>query len=474
MFKGIFMKRLFSLLGIFGLLGIPALSYGEWRQNSGWLWADPDERSCEGSNCYKGDCREMMCQYGCIEDPEGKGHCASSGQSGEVCYGGLGCQEGLVCSSLTDMGICTGACPEHSSTTESSWQIGETGCYCEPGYVLNETDDGCVEGCQSYKDCAKGYFCDMTGNITSCLEKPTAGTCREAKKKRIFDGYNFYTYGGVTSRGKYNTTGGMDWWSAMDFCAAIGEPTVSYKDYCTNSGGVDSAGACVGYRGIGDCPAFLIGSNSNDYWLSDILESNQCYAFDLTFGADLCAGNGTDKTKDYDNDSPRYALCGKKVGSCPDNSSATVREGAQIGTTGCYCNEGFIVNNEGTGCITASMQCEVYLNNATYANKCSTSVHSLPYEVKLNGNIWSFPGMGGYHLADAKVICYYSNGKSETFFDTYSGAGNFRTYNNTTVCTIPAGESLTRIYFYGSWGIYVYATNSNSMPAVFTFVPKNE
>jgi hypothetical protein len=281
-----------------------------------WIRHDYNPETGVYTSIPQHSCLEMICEGGCSENTEtGEGICCPE-PSIESCtseqFDEYNCP---LCKVVLP-------CPENASETISSWQIGTSGCYCNPGYIINETGDACVEGCTSYKDCAKGEFCDMTGNITDCKTRPTAGTCRKANKKRIFPGYDFYTYDGKTTRGKYKNTGGMDWFSAMDFCAAIGEPTVSYKDYCPNET-TSSQGACVGYRGIDDCPVFKIGVNSNDYWLADLAKNNDCYAYDLTFGADLCAGNGTDKTKDYDNDSPRYALCGKVIEgkSCSDNNN---------------------------------------------------------------------------------------------------------------------------------------------------------
>lgn len=308
-----------------------------------WIRHDYNPETGVYTSIPKYSCLEMICEGGCSENTEtGEGICCPE-PSMESCvseqFDEYNCP---LCKVVLP-------CPENASETISSWQIGTSGCYCNPGYIINETGDACVEGCTSYKDCAKGEFCDMTGNITDCKTRPTAGTCRKANKKRIFPGYDFYTYDGKTTRGKYKNTGGMDWFSAMDFCAAIGEPTVSYKDYCPNET-TSSRGACVGYRGIDDCPAFKIGINSNDYWLADLAKNNDCYAYDLTFGADLCAGNGTDKTKDYDNDSPRYALCGKVIEgkSCSDNNDC----GGQ--GSGYYCE----FSERISGWLTSKTTCE--------------------------------------------------------------------------------------------------------------------
>ncbi len=45
-------------------------------------------------------------------------------------------------------------------------------------------------------------------------------------------------------------------------------------------------------------------------------------------------------------------VCVKKIdpSSCPEHSSTTVREGYQIGTSDCYCEEGYRVNDDDTGC----------------------------------------------------------------------------------------------------------------------------
>ncbi len=425
------MKRLFSLLSILGLLGISTLSYGEWRQNSGWLWADPDERSCEGSNCYKGDCREMMCQYGCIEDPEGKGHCASSGQSGEVCYGGLGCQEGLVCSSLTDMGICTGACPEHSSTTESSWQIGETGCYCEPGYVLNETDDGCVEGktCSSNTDCTSGYFCkypvqnnDWLTSTTTC-KKPNFGSCSPIQETRKI--------GDFTAPKSIGIDVYMDFYSAENWCAALGMELADAHELCTDEeykkvlNGAGDCGSGIGYR---HCTGWEFPKDAggvNRYWTATPSEYFSCgtWAVSLSYGTLV----------------PCYSRSSNKHLARPLCKSSGVGEGADCSKSPCqkgyFCsriNNGWSINEYNYACANP------YWHNCYSAGKGMEVTYkgeNLKQNVHKNLSYWSAQDWCAAHnrhlasLSDLGITPNGSNGwngvnweELQVFFTGLTGA----------------------------------------------------
>ncbi len=61
-----------------------------------------------GGTIPKGDCLEMFCEYGCMEDDSGNGQCCpSDGSKGSNCNLNECCQEGLVCQN----GKCVVDCP---------------------------------------------------------------------------------------------------------------------------------------------------------------------------------------------------------------------------------------------------------------------------------------------------------------------------------------------------------------------------
>ena len=152
------------------LLGISTTVYAGWTK---YVFGD--------GQVPKGDCLEMMCEYGCIERESGhnfEGKCCPAGNLGENCYGGIcPCSGEMRC--IQDM--CS--CPV-GFETYTTYQ-NEPGCCDKNDSLLFDVPGGqaccpkitpkwdgsakkCVE-CLNNSDCAdKGY------NL-SCLDDKTCG-----------------------------------------------------------------------------------------------------------------------------------------------------------------------------------------------------------------------------------------------------------------------------------------------------------
>ena len=92
------MNKILSSISFFCLIGISTIVYAEWVKFTGKY--EP------GKAIPNGDCLEMMCEHGCVENDSYEGWCCSAGNMGDKCYGGLCCKEGLFCSSFTGEGRC--------------------------------------------------------------------------------------------------------------------------------------------------------------------------------------------------------------------------------------------------------------------------------------------------------------------------------------------------------------------------------
>lgn len=146
------MNRL-SVYCLIGVLGISTLAYAEWKRYI-------DEYMLE--QAPRGDCLEMICQYGCVENDEGEGHCCSEGTFGSLCdteEGGCACQSGLSCKSDKKCG-----CPEGFTRR----------CPKPEGSVCFPSDWICSDGCYNNTDCLNDYYCSCSG--TSC--PASGGRCQ--------------------------------------------------------------------------------------------------------------------------------------------------------------------------------------------------------------------------------------------------------------------------------------------------------
>ncbi|MGN0919808.1 MAG: hypothetical protein ACI4OR_03520, partial [Alphaproteobacteria bacterium] len=193
-----------------------------------------------------------------------------------------------------------------------------TGCQvCMNGELVDSddecpTDSVCVDGmctdtltgdgCARNSDCEEGYFCNFNGHV-NCIKGPTGknGTCREATFEKT-------TVADDGIKGKLSTQT-MDWFSAKNFCAAVGSSMISLKgsgidksklgsyfeknDYCHGSG----SGKCEGVNW-----SVYKGNLASTYWWTKDLKSDSCRAFYVNASASGVYG----ATRDYSN---KAALC---------------------------------------------------------------------------------------------------------------------------------------------------------------------
>ncbi len=90
--RGFMKKHLFLHLSFMGLMGLSTIAYG------GWTKYGPNFKS--GDPIPNGDCLEMMCEHGCVEDTNGEGECCPgegncrtlSGEDVDLC-----CEDGQIC-----------------------------------------------------------------------------------------------------------------------------------------------------------------------------------------------------------------------------------------------------------------------------------------------------------------------------------------------------------------------------------------
>ena len=90
---------------------------------------------------------------------------------------------------------------------------------------LNPPADDEIIACESYADCCRGCFCHFTHPSSTEATGNGKGECRALK-----------SFGAqTTTMSDGNTwsrsTEGMNWWSAMDFCDALGENPVNSSSF---------------------------------------------------------------------------------------------------------------------------------------------------------------------------------------------------------------------------------------------------
>ena len=179
--------------------------------------------------------------------------------------------------------------------------------YCVPGCMAGQVYHAgkkeCVTPeCVTNSKCDSGEYCelDSTQNHRSCTEAPTYGECVS-----ISD-----TPKDVAGVGRYQKSSStMNWWSAQNYCQAIGGRMVTVADfgcgydyvgagktgYCntdttTSSSGTRSTNMVAFQRAFG---------RSSVLWTSDSRDACDAYGVPLTFG------NVGSSNRFY----PFYALC---------------------------------------------------------------------------------------------------------------------------------------------------------------------
>ena len=101
--------------------------------------------------------------------------------------------------------------------------------YCVPGCMAGQVyhvgEMKCMKPeCVKNSDCiGSGEYCQLDSRQNkSCTEAPTYGTCESASGTPV-------TVAGV---GRYQKSGsGMNWWSAQNYCEAIGGRMVTVADF---------------------------------------------------------------------------------------------------------------------------------------------------------------------------------------------------------------------------------------------------
>ena len=168
--------KLFISLSVVALFGLSATAYGTLYING----KDKD------GNFPKGDCWEMKCPNGCVEE-EGTftGHCCPGGDSCRINGKDIAecCGEGKTCN---EEGKCVNNCPE---PTKTSCSIGadildSKGCVttkkinCEDteGTPICSKTGKCIE-CEKNTDCSGLRYCNNSTNICNAcpVRLPKAG-----------------------------------------------------------------------------------------------------------------------------------------------------------------------------------------------------------------------------------------------------------------------------------------------------------
>ena len=180
--------------------------------------------------------------------------------------------------------------------------------YCVPGCMAGQVYHAgkkeCVTPeCVKNSDCiGSGEYCqlDSSQNNSSCTEAPTYGTCESASGTPVI----------VTGVGRYQKSGSeMNWWSAQNYCEAIGGRMVTVADfgcgydyvsagkdgYCNT----DTTTSSSGTRST-NMVAFQTAFNESGwYWTSD--PRSACRAYVVRLGS-----GGVDYSI---RDGSSYALC---------------------------------------------------------------------------------------------------------------------------------------------------------------------
>ena len=166
--------------------------------------------------------------------------------------------------------------------------------YCVPGCMAGQVyhagEKECLKPeCVTNSDCGigSGKYCqlDSRQNNSSCTEAPTYGTCESASGTPVT----------VTGVGRYQKSGSeMNWWSAQNYCEAIGGRMATVADFgCgydyvgTETDGycnTDTTTSSSGTRSA-NMQAFQRAFDKTDYWASDSCSACTAYLVDLNDGA---------------------------------------------------------------------------------------------------------------------------------------------------------------------------------------------
>jgi len=95
---------------------------------------------------------------------------------------------------------------------------------------LNPPADDEIIACESYADCCRGCFCDFV-NATDTSSNDV-GKCRTLKSAGVLTAT-------MSDGNTWTRSNKMNWWSAMDLCAALGKRSASRSDFLGCSIDVD-------------------------------------------------------------------------------------------------------------------------------------------------------------------------------------------------------------------------------------------
>ena len=157
---------------------------------------------------------------------------------------------------------------------------------CMAGQVYHADKEECVTPeCVTNIDCDSGEYCklDSSQNGNSCREAPTYGECVS-----ISD-----TPKDVAGVGRYQKSGSkMNWWSAQNYCQAIGGRMATVADFDCGDTTCDSDNFKAFQTAFG---------TSDTLWTSDSRDA--CRAYDVR----LIDGNVNANSRNFSDRS--YALC---------------------------------------------------------------------------------------------------------------------------------------------------------------------
>ena len=179
--------------------------------------------------------------------------------------------------------------------------------YCVPGCMAGQVYHAgkmeCVTPeCVTSSDCGSGEYCELDPSQNySCTEAPTYGTCVSASGTPVT----------VTGVGRYQKSGSkMNWWSAQNYCEAIGGRMVTVADFgCGNDYvGAGETGYCnadttTSYEGTRSANMVAFQKSGlmtkTNYWISN--SHTACYRYVVGLGSGIV---GTNVHSDRN-----YALC---------------------------------------------------------------------------------------------------------------------------------------------------------------------
>ena len=309
--------KLFISLSVIALMGVSSVSYGELIR-----YASGDGK------VPKGDCLEMVCAHGCVEDSNGNyvGHCCGDGSLNSECYGEHCCSGGLVCSNPIGKGKCS-ACVSDENACKKC--VGNMWVMVAPNTPIDGNVCHLCDGSGGMKNAAANtpanesgcLKCDGLGGIFSVADGTQVGNnpCQvcdgQGNTKSLDDGQNASgscCAGGVEVACPSSEQCIEGTILCGDECCEIG--------FCVNGSCEDSSSDCL--------PEDVCGSDCcdegevcvNGSCVSDE-SSSQCEEDMTPCGDDCCRADQTcvnGVCQSLSSDCPPEDLCGDTC--CPDGT----------------------------------------------------------------------------------------------------------------------------------------------------------